>query len=210
MEASLSLPHTHPQLDEAAKGRVANAMGPAGAKKQVSGSKFRKLVKTIFDQDPDMTKLTMKKAVSADGIVEWVSEDSVDTWSKSYAAERLDESRWQEQQKQQPPQSPPADAHGGGGASLRKDGRSWAATNPMHRGTASSSSLAASTPELEQAAMDELLQKNVVAMRKEFTENLGAMRKEFTESVGAMSKELKQMKRDMERDREQKACCGVM
>ena len=159
-----------------------------------------------------MTKLTMKKAVSADGIVEWVSEDSVDTWSKSYAAERLDESRWQEQQKQQkqqPPQSPLADAHGGGGASLREDGHSSMVANPMHQGTASSSSLAASTPELEQAAMDELLQKNVVAMRKEFTENLGAMRKEFTESVGAMSKELNQMKRDMERDREQK-CCGVM
>ena len=98
--------------------------------------------------------------------------------------------------EQQPTQSPLENALGtGGGASLRENGRSSAAVNPIHvhQGTAPSSSLAASTPEGEEAVMNELLQ-----------------------NVRAMREELSQMKQDMESNRERntaeqpKTCCGVM
>uniref|UniRef100_A0A7S3AQP3 Uncharacterized protein n=1 Tax=Haptolina ericina TaxID=156174 RepID=A0A7S3AQP3_9EUKA len=81
-------------LSDSVKETASKVLSPERVRKQVHGRAFRELAQSVLQKDPDLTRLPMRRVVSADGVVGWVSEANAAAWEACNAAKPFDSSRW--------------------------------------------------------------------------------------------------------------------
>ena len=82
------------ELSDSVTETASKVLSPERVRKQVKGRAFRELAQTVLEKDPGLTRLPMRRVVSADGVVGWVSEANAAAWEACNAAKPFDSSRW--------------------------------------------------------------------------------------------------------------------